>query len=78
MEDLAEEVDRLTRRVDRFGRPDKGPFVRLDLFNSELRNINERLNGMHTMLMWCLGILASTFLALVVTFIGVIARGGFG
>lgn len=78
MEELAEDLDRLTRRVDRLRPPDKGPFVRMDLFNSELRNINQRLDGMHTMMMWTLGILATCFVAGVVTIIGAVAKGGFG
>lgn len=90
LEDIAEQVDWLTKQVEWStkqvnrlpsrldDRMNKAPFVRVDLYNVEMRSIRERLDSLHTMLMWILTILSGIVVAVVVTVISAVARGGFG
>lgn len=79
IEELAEDLEQLTAQVQRLGdRFDSAPFVRADLHNEQVTNIRGQLDGLRTMLMWILGILASVLVSGVVLVVSAVARGGFG
>lgn len=77
--ELSEDVEWLIKRMQRLDdRISKAPFVRADLHNEQIANIRGRLDGLHTMLMWILGILATMLVSGVVIVISAVARGGLG
>lgn len=75
---LMKEHQRLRNRLDAELRSINTSFVRADFHDEQIGNIKDRLDSLHTMQMWILGILAAIFVSGVVTIIGAIARSGFG
>ena len=75
---LIKEHQRLRNRIDAEFRQANVSFVRKEFHDEQIVNIKARLDSLHTMQMWILGILAAIFVSGVVTIIGAIARSGFG
>ena len=73
------DLERLTREFEQLQqRLNNGAFVRVDLHNEQINNLRADINGVRTMQMWVLGILASILVAAVVAGITALAQGRLG
>jgi len=77
--EIDRDLERLTREFEQLQqRLNNGAFVRVDLHNEQINNLRADINGVRTMQMWVLGILASILVAAVVAGITALAQGRLG